>query len=388
MDFNLSDEQKMVLDSARDFAEREVRPRAAAVDAEGRFPRESIAKLAELGFLGVFIPPEYGGSGLDTLSYALIIEEISRACAATGVIVSAHNSLVCFPLLEFGTEEQKQKYLVPLAKGEAVGAFALTEPEAGSDAASQRTVAVVDGEDYILNGSKIFITNAMIAKTFLVFCLTDPPSGVRGISAFILERDMPGFTVGRKEETLGIRGSGACTLHFDNVRLPKANMLGELNKGFRVAMTTLDAGRIGIAAQAVGIGQSALDESLKYSKERKQFGKPISSFQALQWMIADTATELEAARLLTWRAASLKDTGASITREAAQAKLFASEMATRAAHRAIQIHGGYGYTKEFIVERLYRDARITEIYEGTSEIQRIVIAANVLKSGAFGGLGI
>jgi butyryl-CoA dehydrogenase len=379
MDFNLSDEQKMVLDSARDFAEREVRPRAAAVDAEGRFPRESIAKLAELGFLGVFIPPEYGGSGLDTLSYALIIEEISRACAATGVIVSAHNSLVCFPLLEFGTEEQKQKYLVPLAKGEAVGAFALTEPEAGSDAASQRTVAVVDGEDYILNGSKIFITNAMIAKTFLVFCLTDPPSGVRGISAFILERDMPGFTVGRKEETLGIRGSGACTLHFDNVRLPKANMLGELNKGFRVAMTTLDAGRIGIAAQAVGIGQSALDESLKYSKERKQFGKPISSFQALQWMIADTATELEAARLLTWRAASLKDTGASITREAAQAKLFASEMATRAAHRAIQIHGGYGYTKEFIVERLYRDARITEIYEGTSEIQRVVIATQVLK---------
>ncbi len=379
MDFNLSDEQKMVLDSARDFAEREVRPRAAAVDAEGRFPRESIAKLAELGFLGVFIPPEYGGSGLDTFSYALIIEEISRACAATGVIVSAHNSLVCFPLLEFGTEEQKQKYLVPLAKGEAVGAFALTEPEAGSDAASQRTVAVVDGEDYILNGSKIFITNAMIAKTFLVFCLTDPPSGVRGISAFILERDMPGFTVGRKEETLGIRGSGACTLHFDNVRLPKSNMLGEPNKGFRVAMTTLDAGRIGIAAQAVGIGQSALDESLKYSKERKQFGKPISSFQALQWMIADTATELEAARLLTWRAASLKDTGASITREAAQAKLFASEMATRAAHRAIQIHGGYGYTKEFIVERLYRDARITEIYEGTSEIQRVVIATQVLK---------
>ncbi len=309
----------------------------------------------------------------------MIIEELSRACAATGVIVSAHNSLVCFPLLEFGTEEQKRKYLVPLAKGEAVGSFALTEPEAGSDAASQRTVAVVDGEDYILNGSKIFITNAMVAKTFIVFCLTDPPAGVRGISAFILERDMPGFTVGRKEETLGIRGSGACTLHFDNVRLPKANCSGRLNKGFRVAMTTLDAGRIGIAAQAVGIGQSALDESLKYSKERKQFGKPISSFQALQWMIADTATELEAARLLTWRAASLKDAGANITREAAQAKLFASEMATRAAHRAIQIHGGYGYTKEFIVERLYRDARITEIYEGTSEIQRVVIATQVLK---------
>jgi butyryl-CoA dehydrogenase len=379
MDFTLSEEQRMVLDTARDFAEREVRPRAAAVDAEGRFPRESIAKLAELGFLGVFIPPEYGGSGLDTVSYALIIEEISRACAATGVIVSAHNSLACFPLLEFGTEEQKQKYLAPMARGEAVGAFALTEPDAGSDAASQRTVAVPDGDDFILNGSKIFITNAMIAKTFLVFCLTDPPAGVRGISAFIVERDMPGFTVGRKEETLGIRGSGACTLHFDGVRLPKANMLGELNKGFRIAMTTLDAGRIGIAAQAVGIGQAALDESLKYSKERKQFGKPISSFQALQWMLADTATELEAARLLTWRAASLKDAGASITREAAQAKLYASEMATRAAHRAIQIHGGYGYTKEFIVERLYRDARITEIYEGTSEIQRVVIATQVLK---------
>lgn len=379
MDFTLSEEQKMVLDTARDFAEREVRPRAAAVDAEGRYPRESIAKLAELGFLGVFIPPEYGGSGLDTISYALIIEEISRACAATGVIVSAHNSLACFPLLEFGTEEQKQKFLAPMARGEAVGAFALTEPDAGSDAASQRTVAVPDGDDFILNGSKIFITNAMIAKTFLVFCLTDPPAGVRGISAFIVERDMPGFTVGRKEETLGIRGSGACTLHFDGVRIPRGNLLGELNKGFRVAMTTLDAGRIGIAAQAVGIGQSALDESLKYSKERKQFGKPISSFQALQWMIADTATELEAARLLTWRAASLKDAGVNVTREAAQAKLYASEMATRAAHRAIQIHGGYGYTKEFIVERLYRDARITEIYEGTSEIQRVVIASQVLK---------
>ncbi len=361
MDFSLSDEQKMVLETARDFAEREVRPRAASVDAEGRYPRESVEKLAGLGFLGVFIPPEYGGSGLDTLSYTLIIEELSRACAATGVIVSAHNSLVCFPLMEFGTEEQKRKYLVPLAKGETIGSFALTEPEAGSDAASQRTVAVADGDHYILNGSKIFITNAMVAKTFIVFCLTDPPAGVRGISAFILERDMPGFTVGRKEETLGIRGSGACTLHFDDVRVPKANMLGDLNKGFRVAMTTLDAGRIGIAAQAVGIGQSALDESLKYSKERKQFGKPISTFQALQWMLADTATELEAARLLTWRAAAMSDAGANITREAAQAKLYASEMATRAAHRAIQIHGGYGYTKEFIVERLYRDARITEI---------------------------
>jgi butyryl-CoA dehydrogenase len=379
MDFEFTDEQKMVRDTARDFADREVRPRAADVDANARYPQETILKLAELGFLGIFIPPEYGGSGLDQVSYSVIIEELSRACAATGVIVSAHNSLVCYPLLRFGTEDQKRKYLVPLAKGEVIGSFALTEPEAGSDAGNQRTVAIPDGEDFILNGSKIFITNASVAGVFIVFCMTDPPAGVRGITAFIIERDMPGFTVGRREDTMGIRGSGACMLSFDNIRVPRANLLGEINKGFRVAMATLDAGRIGIASQAVGIGQACLDEATRYSKERKQFGKPISSLQAIQWMIADIATELSAARWLAYRAAAKKDAGEEVTLEAAQAKLFASEMAARAAHRALQVHGGYGYTKEFVVERLFRDARITEIYEGTSEIQRLVIAAQILK---------
>lgn len=379
MDFKLSEDQRMVQDAARSFAEKEVRPRAAAVDAEARFPAETVQKLAELGFLGIFIPAKYGGSEMDQLSYVLVVEELSRACAATGVIVSAHNSLVCFPLLQFGTEEQKQKYLVPLASGKKLGSFALTEPEAGSDAASQKTIAVEDGEDFILNGSKIFITNATVAEVFIVFCLTDPSAGVRGISALIVERGTPGFTVGRKEETLGIRGSGACLLSFDDVRVPKANLLGEMNKGFRVAMATLDAGRIGIAAQAVGIAQAALDASVGYSKERKQFGKPIANLQAIQWMIADTSTELAAARLLTYRAACAKDAGESYTQEAAQAKLFSSETASRAANRAVQIHGGYGYTREFVVERLFRDARITEIYEGTSEIQRLVIATQALK---------
>jgi butyryl-CoA dehydrogenase len=356
-----------------------VRPLAATLDAEARYPHETVEKLTKLGFMGIFIPPEHGGSGLDQVSYALIIEELSRACAATGVIVSAHNSLVCYPMLRFGTDEQKRKYLVPMAKGDAIGSFALTEPEAGSDAANQRSVAVVDGDGFKLNGSKIFITNATIAKTFIVFCLTDPPAGVRGISAFIIERDTPGFTVGKKENTMGIRGSGACRLDFDDVHVPRANLLGELNKGFRVAMATLDAGRIGIAAQAVGIGQAALDEAIKYAKERVAFGKPIANLQAIQWMIADTATEVAAARCLTYRAAAKKDEGDDITLEAAQAKLYASEMAQRATHRAVQIHGGYGYTKDFTVERLYRDARITEIYEGTSEIQRLVVASQVLK---------
>jgi len=379
MDFRLNTDQKMVQDTVRSFADKEVRPRAATVDAEARFPKENVAKLAELGFLGIFIPAEYGGSELDQMSYVIIVEELSRACAATGVIVSAHNSLACFPLLQFGTEEQRRKYLAPLARGEKLGAFALTEPEAGSDAASQRTVAVQEGDDFVLNGSKIFITNATVAEIFLVFCITDPPAGVRGISALIVERGMPGFEVGRKEDTLGIRGSGACLLTFDNVRVPRSNLLGEMNKGFKVAMATLDAGRIGIAAQAVGIAQAALDASVSYSKERKQFGKPIASLQAIQWMIADSSTEIAAARLLTYRAAATKDAGEPYTMEAAQAKLFASETASRAANRAVQIHGGYGYTKEFIVERLFRDARITEIYEGTSEIQRLVIATNALK---------
>ena len=379
MDFRLNTDQKMVQDTVRSFADKEVRPRAAAVDAEARFPKENVAKLAELGFLGIFIPAECGGSELDQMSYVIIVEELSRACAATGVIVSAHNSLACFPLLQFGTEGQKRKYLAPLARGEKLGAFALTEPEAGSDAASQRTVAVQEGDDFVLNGSKIFITNATVAEIFLVFCITDPPAGVRGISALIVERGMPGFEVGRKEDTLGIRGSGACLLTFDNVRVPRSNLLGEMNKGFKIAMATLDAGRIGIAAQAVGIAQAALDASVSYSKERKQFGKPIASLQAIQWMIADSSTEIAAARLLTYRAAATKDAGEPYTMEAAQAKLFASETASRAANRAVQIHGGYGYTKEFVVERLFRDARITEIYEGTSEIQRLVIATNALK---------
>ncbi|MDM7914141.1 MAG: acyl-CoA dehydrogenase [Candidatus Eisenbacteria bacterium] len=379
MDFRLSEEHRLIQETARDFAEKELRPRAAAVDAEARFPAESVKKLAELGFLGIFVPEEYDGSGLDQLSYAIIVEELSRACAATGVIVSAHNSLVCFPLLRFGTDDQKDRYLRKLARGEVLGSFALTEPEAGSDAASQRTVATSDGSDFLLNGSKIFITNATVAEVFIVFCLTDPTAGVRGISALIVERGMPGFTVGRKEETMGIRGSGACMLSFEDVRVPRANLLGEENRGFRIAMATLDCGRIGIAAQAVGIAQACLDESVRYAKERRQFGKPIGSLQAIQWMIADTATELAAARLLTYQAAVKKDSGEEVTLEAAQAKLYASEAAARAAHRAVQVHGGYGYTKEFAVERLFRDARITEIYEGTSEIQRVVIASQVLR---------
>jgi butyryl-CoA dehydrogenase len=379
MDFELTEEQKMVRATAREFADREVMPKAAATDAEARYPAATIEKLAELGFMGIFVPEQYGGAGLDQVSYAVIIEELSRACAATGVIVSAHSSLVCYPLLKFGSEAQKQKYLPRLAAGESIGSFALTEPEAGSDAANQRSMAVADGDDFILNGSKIFITNASVASVFIIFCRTDPPAGVRGISAFLVERDTPGFKVGRKEDTMGIRGSGACELSFENIRVPRENLLGELNKGFRVAMQTLDAGRIGIAAQAVGIGQACLDEAVKYAKTRQAFGKPIASLQAIQWMVADTATELAAARLLTYRAAARKDAGEEITLEAAQAKLYASEMAARASHRAVQIHGGYGYSKEFTVERLFRDARITEIYEGTSEIQRIVIASQVLK---------
>jgi len=379
MDFNFSEEQKMMRTMARDLRAREVRPLAAVLDAEARYPYETVEKLAQLGFMGIFVPPEHGGSGLDQVSYALVIEELSRACAATGVIVSAHNSLVCYPVLRFGTDEQKRKYLAPMARGEAIGSFALTEPEAGSDAANQRTVAVADGDHFVLNGSKIFITNATVAKTFIIFGLTDPPAGVRGITAFLIERDTPGFVVGKKEDTMGIRGSGACRLDFDDVRLPRESVLGEVNKGFRVAMATLDAGRIGIAAQAVGIGQAALDESVKYAKERVAFGGPISNREAIQWMIADTATEVAAARCLTYRAAAKKDEGDNITLEAAQAKLYASEMAHRATHRAVQIHGGYGYTKDFPVERLYRDARVTEIYEGTSEIQRLVVASQMLK---------
>ncbi len=379
MNFSLTKEQDFVRKMVREFAETDVKPIAAEIDVTERFPMENVEKMARYHMMGIPFPVELGGAGGDNLSYAIAVEELSRVCGSTGVILSAHTSLGASPIYAFGTPAQKEKYLVPLAKGEKLGAFGLTEPNAGTDAAGQQTTAVLDGDNYILNGSKIFITNGGVADIFIVFAMTDKSKGTKGISAFIVEKSFPGFSIGKVEEKLGIRASSTTELVFENCIVPKENLLGKEGQGFRVAMNTLDGGRIGIAAQALGIAQGALDEAVAYMKERKQFGKPLAAFQGLQWMIADMDVKVQAARLLVYKAANNKDKGVSYSLEAARAKLYASEVAMEVTTKAVQIFGGYGYTKEYPVERMMRDAKITEIYEGTSEVQRMVISANVLK---------
>ncbi len=379
MDFDLTDEQELIRETVREFAEAEIAPVAAELDRDHRFPVEVLPKLAGLSLMGMPYPEEVGGAGGDYVSYVIEIEEISRVCVTTSVIVSAHSSLATWPIFKFGTQAQKDRYLYDMASGHRLGAFALTEPAAGTDAGAGTATAILDGDEYILNGSKIFITNAPYADVYIVFAKTDPAQGTRGMSAFIVEKDTPGFSVGEAEHKLGIRGSSTPPLYFSNCRIPKDALLGGEGNGFKVAMQTLDGGRIGIAAQALGIAQGALDASTAYAKERIQFGKPIATLQAIQWMIADMATEIDAARLLVYRAASCVDNGRPYSTEGAMAKLFASETATRVAGKAIQIHGGYGYTESYPVERMWRDAKITEIYEGTSEVQRMVIARSALR---------
>lgn len=379
MDLKLTQEQEMIRKMARDFAEKELAPVAAEMDEKGEVHFGNIRKMAQLGFLGLTTPEEYGGAGLDTVSYSIAIEELSKACASTAIVMAVQNSLVNYILLKFGTEEQKQKYLTALAQGEKIGAFALTEPGAGTDAAAQQTTAVRDGDNYVINGSKHFITNGGFADIVLLFAMTDKAAGHRGISCFIVEKGTPGFSVGKHENKMGIRASNTCELIFEDCKVPVENRLGEEGSGFKIAMTALDAGRIGVGAQAVGIAQAALDRAVEYAKTREQFGKPIANFQAIQFMLADMATQVEAARLLVYSAALKKDSGERFSKEASMAKLFASEMAGFVTTKAVQIHGGYGYMKEYPVERYFRDARITEIYEGTSEVQRMVIASNLLK---------
>lgn len=378
MDFSISKELEMLQKLFREFAENEVKPLAQEIDEEEKFPIETVKKLAKYGFMGIPFQKEYGGAGGDNLMYAMAIEELSKVCATTGVIVSAHTSLCATPIYEFGTEDQKQKYLIPLAKGEKLGAFGLTEPNAGTDASAQQTKAVLEGDHYILNGSKIFITNAGYADVYIIMAMTDKRKGTKGISAFIVEKDFEGFSIGKKEAKLGIKGSSTCELIFDNCKVPKENLLGKEGQGFKIAMKTLDGGRIGIAAQALGIAQGAIDETVKYVKERKQFGRPISKFQNTQFQIADMQTKTDAARLLVYRAAKSKDNKLPYSSQAAMAKLFAAETAMEVTTKAIQLHGGYGYTREYTVERMMRDAKITEIYEGTSEVQKMVIAASIL----------
>ena len=372
--FNLSEEHIQLQQTFREFAENEVKPLAKELDETERFPTETVQKMAEMGMMGLPIPEELGGSGVDQLGYVLAVEELSKVCATTGIILSAHTSLCCWPIMTFGTEEQKEKYLKPLASGQKLGAFALTEPSAGTDASMQKSTAVLDGDHYILNGNKVFITNAGAADVFIVFAMTDKEQGTRGITAFILERDMPGFTMGKPENKMGLRASSTCELVFDNVRVPVENRLGAEGKGFKIAMATLDGGRIGVGAQAVGIAQGAIDEAVKFTKERIQFGRRISQFQNTQFTLADMQTRTDAARMLVWRAAAAEQEGRPYTHLAAMAKLFASETASYVTNRAIQLCGGYGYTKDYPVERMMRDAKVTEIYEGTSEVQRMVIS--------------
>ena len=379
MNFNLSKQQQLFQQMIRSFAEKEVKPLAAEIDEQERFPSETVAKLAQIGVMGIPVPVEYGGAGGDNIMYSIAVEELSRVCATTGVVVSAHTSLCIAPILENGTEEQKQKYLPRLAKGEWIGAFGLTEPNAGTDAAMQQTMAVADGDNYIINGSKIFITNAGYADVYVIFAMTDKSKGNKGITAFILEKGMPGFTIGKKEKKLGIRGSATCELIFENVVVPKTQMLGQEGKGFAIAMKTLDGGRIGIASQALGIAQGAMDETVKYTKERKQFGRSIAQFQNTQFQMADLATRVEASRLLVRSAAFKKDLHVPFSADAAMCKLFAAETAMEVTTKCVQFHGGYGYTREYPIERMMRDAKITEIYEGTSEVQRMVIAGKLFK---------
>lgn len=379
MDFSLSKKEILFQQMIREFAEREVKPLAAEIDETERFPLETVEKMAKMGIMGIPFPVEYGGAGGDNILYSMAVEELSRVCATTGVIVSAHTSLCAAPIYEFGTNEQREKYLPKLCSGEWIGAFGLTEPNAGTDASAQQTMAVPDGDNYILNGSKIFITNAAYAQIYIVMAMTDKSQGTRGISAFIVERDFPGFSIGKKEKKMGIRGSATCELIFENCIVPKENLLGKLGGGFGVAMKTLDGGRMGIASQALGIAQGAMDETVKYVKERKQFGKSIGQFQNTQFQLADLQTKIEATRLLVRMTAYRKDKKLSYSVESAQAKLFAAETAMEVTTKAVQFHGGYGYTREYPVERMMRDAKITEIYEGTSEVQRMVIAAALLK---------
>ena len=379
MDFELTDEQQLIREAVREFAQAEVAPIAAELDRDHRFPYELLPKLAELNLMGMPFPEKEGGAGADYVSYVIAIEELSRACASTGIIVSAHTSLATWPVYRFGTEAQKERYLHGMASGRSLGAFALTEPAAGTDAGAGTTTAALHADGYALNGTKMFITNAPFADVYIVFAKTDPERGTRGMSAFIVEKDTPGFSVGEAEHKLGIRGSSTPPVYFADCRIPREALLGAEGDGFKIAMQTLDGGRIGVSAQALGIAQAALDASVAYAKERVQFGKPIATLQAIQWMIADMATAVDAARLLVYRAASCVDKDRPYSTEGAMAKLFASETATRVADRAIQIHGGYGYTESYPVERNYRDAKITELYEGTSEVQRMVISRSALR---------
>jgi butyryl-CoA dehydrogenase len=380
VDLELNEEQKLLQKTVREFAETEVRPLAKELDETGHFPRELFKKAAELGLTGVAFPETAGGAGFDHIAYAIVIEEISRCCASTGVILSVQNSLFCDPIYRFGTEEQKMKFLLPFTRGEKIGCYALTEPQAGSNAAALQTTAVKKGDSYILNGAKAWITNGGVADAAIVYVNTDPAKGEKGITAIVVEKGTPGFKVGKEEKKLGIHATACSELIFTDCEVPEANRVGKDGEGYKVALSTLDGGRIGIAAQATGIAQGAFEAALKWAQERMAFGHAIAQFQAIQFMLADMATEIDAARLLTRKAAWKQDSGSRFSLEAATAKLFASEMATRVAHKAIQIHGGYGYSREYPVERAYRDARITEIYEGTSEIQRLVIASWVLKA--------
>ena len=375
MDFTLPKEHVLLRELYKKFAETEVKPFAEETDEQERFPVETVKKLARYGFMGIPFPKEYGGAGGDALAYAMAVEELSKVCGSTGVILSAHTSLCCAPIYEYGNEEQKAKYLPKLCSGEWLGAFGLTEPNAGTDASGQQTEAKLEGDHYVLNGTKIFITNAGYADLFVIFAMTDKTKGTRGISAFLVERTFTGFSLGKEEHKMGIRGSSTCELIFNNCIVPKENLLGREGKGFSIAMGTLDGGRIGIAAQALGIGEGAVEETIKYVKERKQFGKRISQFQNTQFQIAEMHTRMEAARLLVYSAAMKKQRGEKYSKEAAMAKLFAAQAASEVTRQAVQLFGGYGYTREYPVERMMRDAKITEIYEGTNEVQRMVISA-------------
>ena len=384
MDFMLDKKHEMARTLFKEFAEKEVKPLAQEVDDTEVFPRGTVEKMAKAGFLGIPVPKEYGGQGCDPLTYAMCVEELSKVCGTTGVIVSAHTSLCCDPIQTYGTEEQKQKYLVPLAKGEKLGAFGLTEPGAGPDGQGQQTKAVLDGDEWVLNGSKIFITNGKEADIYVIFAVTSVVTDAKGrskkmISAFIVEKGTPGFTFGTKEKKMGIRGSSTYELIFTDCRIPKENLLGQEGKGFGIAMHTLDGGRIGIAAQALGLAEGALERTIEYVKERKQFGRAIGAFQNTQFQIADMATKVQAAQYMVYRAAMAKATQKTYTVEAAQAKLYAAEVAMEVTTKAVQLHGGYGYIREYDVERMMRDAKITEIYEGTSEVQRMVISSALLK---------
>lgn len=379
MEFTLNEEQKYIQQTAKDFAQNEIAPSSVERDIKAEFPTEIVKKLGELGFMGMMVVPEWGGSGLDAISYVIAMEEISKADASVGVIMSVNNSLVCHGMEKYGNDFQKEKFLKPVASGEKLGAFCLSEPEAGSDATEQKSTANLDGDYYVLNGMKNWITNGTKADYYLVQAMTDKSKGYKGISTFIVEKTFDGLEIGKKEDKLGIRSSDTCSIGLNNVRVPKENLLGEPGMGFKIAMDTLNGGRIGIAAQALGIAQASLEAALKYSKERKAFDVTISNHQAIQFKLAEMATNIEAARLLILKAARLKDEGKKYIKEAAQAKLFASKVAVQSALEAIQIHGGYGYVREYLVERYLRDAKITEIYEGTSEIQKIVIARELLK---------